>query len=147
MSDYTHDDAMRDLAEARQPHLVCEDFWYSCPKSGDCANDAAGDACRCGAEHQNEALDRLAAYIKRLETSLAYNIEELTKADAALVRLQEEHRKDMEAVLHQAESMKEIRADRNEWEAVARWLAEHKDVWSGGVEYAIDRAKEAVRHE
>ena len=35
-------------------HATCEDNWYSCPKSGQCANDLAGDDCDCGADEHNE---------------------------------------------------------------------------------------------
>ncbi len=32
-------------------HLVVEeDCWYSCPKSGECCNNLAGDICTCGYE-------------------------------------------------------------------------------------------------
>jgi hypothetical protein len=36
----------KDLAGS---HYVCrEDCWYSCPKSGECCNPTAPDACTCG---------------------------------------------------------------------------------------------------
>lgn len=46
------------LEAARRRHVVVEDCWYSCPKSGDCCNDLrVGDACDCGADEHNAAID------------------------------------------------------------------------------------------
>ncbi len=46
-------DALRD---AKRPHLVVEDCWYSCPESGECCNDDA-KGCTCGADRHNAAID------------------------------------------------------------------------------------------
>lgn len=45
---------------AIRPHYICEDCWYSCPKSEDgCYNDAEGTECNCGAESHNERVNTL----------------------------------------------------------------------------------------
>jgi hypothetical protein len=39
---------------ARSSHYYCDDSWYSCPKAEDgCANEEAGEDCRCGADEIN----------------------------------------------------------------------------------------------
>jgi len=48
-----------DLEKLKREHLQCEDPWYSCPKSGQCFNDNAGDCCTCGADDINEAIDKM----------------------------------------------------------------------------------------
>ena len=46
------------LRASRRPHDICDDCWYSCPKSGDCCNDFVDkDECRCGADEDNASLD------------------------------------------------------------------------------------------
>lgn len=46
------------LRAARLPHLVVEDCWYSCPKSGqNCDDRADPDECRCGADEHNARID------------------------------------------------------------------------------------------
>lgn len=42
-------------ADAKREHYQCDDSWYSCPASGDCANDNAGHECDCGKD-QADAL-------------------------------------------------------------------------------------------
>ena len=62
-------DAQRDLlrrarealTKLRRSHMTCEDCWYSCPKSGECCNDGAGDKCDCGADEDNAIIDGLLA--------------------------------------------------------------------------------------
>lgn len=41
----------------RTEHDECQDCWYSCPKSGNCCNDNAGDNCTCGADATNVIID------------------------------------------------------------------------------------------
>ena len=46
------------LEAARRPHYVCEDCWYSCPKSGYCCNDETPpNKCNCGADEHNAKID------------------------------------------------------------------------------------------
>ena len=46
------------LQAAKEAHLICEDCWYSCPKSGECCDDAADpELCKCGADEHNAAID------------------------------------------------------------------------------------------
>lgn len=53
-------ESVRDLIEnLRRKHYECEDCWYSCPKSGECCNDDAGDDCTCGADQHNARVDSL----------------------------------------------------------------------------------------
>ncbi len=46
------------LEKAKIRHNVCEDGWYSCPKSGECFNDYAGKECNCGADQHNEDINK-----------------------------------------------------------------------------------------
>jgi len=133
MSDYTHDDAMIDLG-------------YLAEYPGD---SAAANFRR---------LDAVVAYIERLEAECyAFWTQALEGMSPQITpnyvkhlrseveRLEAENTRLREAYQTEVDYLEE--ANRNQWEAVARWLAEHGDAWSGGVEYAIDRAREAVRHE
>ncbi len=46
------------LEAARRSHYVCEDCWYSCPKSGSCCNDEIDRTkCNCGADAHNAKID------------------------------------------------------------------------------------------
>ena len=38
-------------------HMVVEDCWYSCPKSGECCDPQAGDDCWCGVDARNAVID------------------------------------------------------------------------------------------
>jgi hypothetical protein len=51
------------VEKLRRTHLVVEDCWYSCPKSGECCNDVSGDQCDCGADQHNARVDSLIAYL------------------------------------------------------------------------------------
>ena len=54
------------LEASRRRHYHCEDCWYSCPKDPDgCCNDAAGDACDCGADEYNSRLDDMIAKVRQ----------------------------------------------------------------------------------
>lgn len=41
------------LREAKLEHHICDDSWYSCPKSGDCLLEFKDRECNCGAEQHN----------------------------------------------------------------------------------------------
>jgi hypothetical protein len=66
LADYSHpnftDRRGQDLEAAlrslRRAHYVCEDCWYSCPKSGECCRDDVGDWCTCGADEANATIDQ-----------------------------------------------------------------------------------------
>jgi hypothetical protein len=45
------------LQSLRRSHYICDDCWYSCPKSGECCNDAADGKCNCGADEHNAKID------------------------------------------------------------------------------------------
>lgn len=47
------------LRKCYRKHHICEDSYYSCPKSGDCPRDAfIGDpVCTCGADAMNAVID------------------------------------------------------------------------------------------
>jgi len=50
------------LNEARRTHYSCEDYWDSCPKSGDgYFDDRQRDECNCGADKWNAEIDALLA--------------------------------------------------------------------------------------
>lgn len=49
------------LKALRRPHVQCDDPWYSCPATGECTNEAAGEACNCGADPHNKRLDAILA--------------------------------------------------------------------------------------
>lgn len=51
------------LEQLRREHLSVPDCWYSCPKSGDCCNEAEGDECNCGADAHNALIDALLALV------------------------------------------------------------------------------------
>lgn len=42
------DEELLALCRSQEYHYDCEDCWYSCPRSGNCCNDTAGDECNCG---------------------------------------------------------------------------------------------------
>lgn len=44
--DFLHD-------SMRKHYENTEDDFYSCPKSGNCSNDMAGELCNCGADEYN----------------------------------------------------------------------------------------------
>lgn len=50
-----------ELEKLYLPHMVCDDCWFSCPKSGDgnYCGDAPADRCNCGADEHNAILDRV----------------------------------------------------------------------------------------
>lgn len=55
-----------ELEALKLPHHVCEDGWYSCPKSGECYNDSVDTSrCNCGADEHNQKVDEL---IQKLST-------------------------------------------------------------------------------
>ena len=46
------------LEAAKIPHYVCDDCFYSCPKSGECCDDTADQTkCNCGADAHNAKID------------------------------------------------------------------------------------------
>ena len=47
------------LERLRRTHMVCEDGWYSCPKSGESIRDEPADYCNCGADKANEIISEL----------------------------------------------------------------------------------------
>jgi len=47
------------LRESKRSHVICEDCWYSCPKSGECCNHNEGPECNCGADEWNAKIDAL----------------------------------------------------------------------------------------
>ncbi len=47
------------LEKAKISHDRCEDEWYSCPKTGECARDYPGEECDCGADQHNKAIDEI----------------------------------------------------------------------------------------
>jgi len=43
-------------------HYVCDDCWYSCPKTDQCCNDQnPKDCCNCGADKHNAVVDEILA--------------------------------------------------------------------------------------
>ncbi len=52
------------------PHYECEDSWYSCPLSGNCLNDLAGDDCDCPSGKINAERAEVARVIERQERQI-----------------------------------------------------------------------------
>ena len=53
------------VKELKREHYECEDRWYSCPKSGNCANDMIqGEECDCGADTDNAKIDEIMRIIQ-----------------------------------------------------------------------------------
>ncbi len=52
------------LETLRLSHRTCEDYWYSCPASGECARETDGE-CDCGAKDHNETLDLVIALLPK----------------------------------------------------------------------------------
>lgn len=65
MAEHSDEYALHLVEQLRLPHLVVEDCWYSCPKSGECCNDGAGSECDCGADQHNARVDSLIAYLRQ----------------------------------------------------------------------------------
>ncbi|KKM80556.1 hypothetical protein LCGC14_1338630 [marine sediment metagenome] len=53
----------KDLEEAfeklRRTHMVCEDGWYSCPKTDNYIGPEDEDYCGCGADRANQIISEL----------------------------------------------------------------------------------------
>ncbi len=45
------------LGKLRREHEVCDDCWYSCPKSGECCQENVSPECNCGADEANAIID------------------------------------------------------------------------------------------
>lgn len=45
------------LHAAKIPHYVCDDCFYSCPKTGESCNELPNDVCDCGADAHNAKID------------------------------------------------------------------------------------------
>ena len=94
MSDQTYTpETLR--ATKQQDHDVCDDCWYSCPKSEDYCGDASKDECRCGMDEENASIDahsnawqarerRLGACIEMLKAEGVYS-EEAIEATAVIL--------------------------------------------------------------
>lgn len=49
-------------------HINVEDSWFSCPKSGDCCNEALpNDYCNCGADDRNKTIDEIIEMLEGLQ--------------------------------------------------------------------------------
>lgn len=63
----THEELVATVERLRVPHLVVEDCWYSCPKSGEsCNENAPEDLCTCGADDHNGRVDEVLAAMHAL---------------------------------------------------------------------------------
>ncbi len=102
------DDELLALCRSQEYHYDCADCWYSCPKSGQCCNDTAGDECNCG-------------YDRRVKEKMT-----LYKAG---------YRAAMEDVIKEWNRLTEIVADyrgyTEDWYDLKKWLDEQ--VEKGGV--------------
>jgi len=55
----------------RMPHSVCDDSWYSCPSSFECADDSKDvEACECYASVVNPKLELLATELQKYHDAL-----------------------------------------------------------------------------
>jgi hypothetical protein len=50
------------LTAAKVSHHICDDCWYSCPKSSEGCCDEREKDCNCGAEKHNAAIDSALSY-------------------------------------------------------------------------------------
>ena len=58
-------DLLEKVKKLKKAHYECEDRWYSCPKSGSCADDSLdGSDCNCGTDMDNEKIDEIIGIIK-----------------------------------------------------------------------------------
>jgi hypothetical protein len=64
-------DIIKELEDMKLKHNICEDCWYSCPKSegqedGGCCDDSADkNVCNCGADWTNNKIDEIIAELKK----------------------------------------------------------------------------------
>ena len=57
------------LDKSRRTHYICEDPWYSCPKSEKgCINEGQGDECNCGADKWNAYVDSVLGHQPKDDT-------------------------------------------------------------------------------
>lgn len=56
-------DIIKELESLKEEHYICEDCWYSCPKSeeGCCDEQYSKDVCTCGADNRNSKIDLIIA--------------------------------------------------------------------------------------
>lgn len=52
---------IEELESLKVGHYICEDCWYSCPKSEDGCCDENADECNCGADYRNQKIDNIIA--------------------------------------------------------------------------------------
>lgn len=54
-----------ELEKLKRKHYICEDCFYSCPKSDEgCCDEREEDICKCGVEKHNNKLDEIIEYLK-----------------------------------------------------------------------------------
>lgn len=55
---------LKTVDSLKKGHYECDDCWYSCPKSGNCADDTLDDdECNCGVDRENARLDAIKSMI------------------------------------------------------------------------------------
>lgn len=66
MNKQQYDHIVQQINRLRVPHYICEDPWFSCPKSEEgCANDNAPDECTCIAEEHEQRVVALLQWLER----------------------------------------------------------------------------------
>jgi hypothetical protein len=64
-------DIIKELKGMKREHNICEDCWYSCPKSegrrggGCCDDEKSKDICTCGADWTNNKIDQIIDELKK----------------------------------------------------------------------------------
>ena len=59
-------DLLDELKKVRRSHTVCEDTWYSCPKTEDYIGNEDKDYCACGADRVNASIDTIINKVRSL---------------------------------------------------------------------------------
>lgn len=77
------DNITAQLSDLKIRHHVCDDCWYSCPKSSEGCCDDSQSYCNCGADEHNARVDAVAAQYEACRERLAIAVSLLTAAQLA----------------------------------------------------------------
>jgi len=60
-------DIIKELESLKREHYICDDCWYSCPKSNQCCDDEREYECSCNADNYNAKIDNIINYIRNTQ--------------------------------------------------------------------------------
>src|ERR1700757_3013836 len=105
--------------DEKTTHLVCEDPWYSCPKSEEYCGPTDRDVCTCGADGQNQLQSDAVVAIRELQAQLA-------EANARVAQIQARTTERICAAIQAIPPTELARFAGNKWNAVAltKFIAE-----------------------